>query len=157
MNVLIASGECPRGKRSLLVKYAIVEMIEKNGADTFYIRNSGSLQTFSVYILNSLRKKYNVRINLYTPFIECKHTNLIYYSDPSVHCFEEEKLPGYNPVEKDRIMLDRCEGLITNFKNKSAGILKTAAERKLKIINIADYPDPTAEPLYETEKTLYRI
>lgn len=57
MNVLIASDECPRGKRSLLAKYAIVEMIEKNGADTFYIRNSGSLQTFSVYILNSLRKK----------------------------------------------------------------------------------------------------
>ncbi len=123
---------------------ALVDLIEKQGADTFYVGNHGKFDSMVYKTLKELKEIYpQIKFSVvlaYIPRTKSEYEK-IDYADTVYPDGLENVPPKYAIIERNKWMLSRADTVVVYVTHSfgGAGEIKHLAERKGKaVINLAE-------------------
>ena len=117
------------------IKAAIVDLIDKNGVETFYLGDSGSFDRMALGVLNELKKQYG-QISYTVVLSRIPTANAKSDCDTIIPDGVESSLPKYAIVYRNMWMIEKSDYVISYVKHSYGGAHKFTeiAKRKNKIV-----------------------
>ena len=130
-----------------VLRSLLIDLIEKEGADLFYVGNHGAFDAMVRRVLRNLSKRYPLTYHVVLAYMPQKSDPLdpTDYSDTILPEGVENVPRRFAISFRNRWMVERADVVVTYVTHEigsGAAQFKKLAERKKKrVINLGDYPE----------------
>lgn len=105
-----------------IVKEIVTDLIEKEGVNQFYIGGRGAFDSICADIVHGLKKHFPwIKNTLVLSYIPTKDFILSARYDDSVYLLEKAVLPKFAIWETNKLIIDRCDFIITAVGKECGG------------------------------------
>ena len=129
-----------------VLKLLLIQLIEENNVDIFYVGSQGDFDRMVIATLKSLIKQYpHIRYYIVLAYFPCEKDCSVDYPENSLFPDGLEAVPPrYAIVKRNRWMIDESDYVVVYVNNSigNASKFKVLSEKKGKnVINIAELKD----------------
>ena len=123
-----------------IIKELVTDLIKNEGVTQFYIGGRGAFDTICADIVHTLKKEFTwIKSTLVLSYIPQKNFVLSNTYDDSVYLLEKAILPKFAIWETNKIIVDKCDFIITAVGKEGGGAyraLQYAKKRGKKVWNV---------------------